>query len=61
MSSNCLNCAERKLFCHSNCEKYAKLKNERELICKKHREFLINWGYDGCLSPKRRKNHYSVH
>lgn len=60
MSSNCLNCTERKLFCHSNCERYAKFKYEKELINKKHREFLDGWGYDGCMASKRRKRQYSI-
>ncbi len=55
MSNSCLNCTERKLFCHDKCEKYAKFKYERQLINKKHREFLEGWGYDGCLVSKKRK------
>ena len=60
MSTNCLNCPNRKLFCHDNCEKYARFKYERDLINKKHREFLDGWGYDGCLSPRGRKKHFST-
>lgn len=56
MRDNCLNCTERKLFCHSSCEKYVRYKNERDLVNKKQREFLDGWGYDGCLSPKKGKN-----
>ena len=53
--NGCLNCTERKLFCHDKCEKYAKFKYERQLIQQKHREFLVGGGYDGCLASKRRK------
>lgn len=55
MSENCLNCTERKLYCHDSCDRYAKMKQDRQLIIKKHRQFMDGWGYDGCLSPKRTK------
>lgn len=55
MNNGCLNCTERKLFCHDKCKKYENFKYERELITKKHREFLQGWGYDGCMTAKKRK------
>jgi len=60
MLKYCLNCSERKLYCHSKCEKYAKMKQERDLINKKHRQYLDGLGYDGCLSSKSiRKKAYA--
>lgn len=55
MTTNCLNCNDRKLLCHSSCKKYAEFKHLREFINKKHREFLDGWGYDGCLASKNQK------
>ncbi len=55
MSNNCLNCVDRKLFCHSSCEKYSIMKQEIQIIKKMHRQFLDGWGYDGYLSTKNGK------
>ena len=52
MTKYCLNCSDRRLYCHDKCEKYAMMKQEREQINKKHRQYLDGLGYDGCLSPK---------
>ncbi len=55
MSNNCLNCIDRKLLCHSKCEKYTEYRSKIELINKKQKTFLDGWGYDGCLASKKRK------
>lgn len=52
MTKYCLNCSDRKLYCHVKCEKYSMMKQEREQINKKQREYMDGYGYDGCLSPK---------
>lgn len=42
MSKNkCLNCNERYISCHDNCESYLKFKAERELISKNR--YIVNY------------------
>lgn len=55
MSDTCLNCSDRKPLCHDSCKRYAKMKQERLQINKKHRQYMDGWGHDGCLAPKSGK------
>lgn len=59
MIDTCLNCKDRKLFCHDNCEKYSNFKKQKEKINKKYRQYMDGRGHDGCLTPKsgRRKKY----
>lgn len=55
MSDNCLNCCDRKLFCHDSCKKYARMKQERQLINERYRQYMDGHGYDGCLASRSKK------
>lgn len=43
MKAPCLNCADRKISCHSSCTQYNLFREERELIAKKRRQFNDLW------------------
>jgi len=51
----CLNCKNRKLACHDNCEKYLRAKKKLEEANKRYREFMDGYGYDGSLAFRIRK------
>lgn len=51
----CFQCNERKMLCHSMCEKYEKMKEEINLIKIKRNQYLDGWGHDGCFTPKSGK------
>jgi hypothetical protein len=51
----CLNCKDRKPFCHDSCEKYLNAKKKLEEANKRQRQFLDGYGYDGCLAFRVRK------
>ena len=48
--NTCLNCNDRKPFCHDNCEKYLNSKKQREEMNKRYRQFMDGRGYDSCLA-----------
>lgn len=52
MRENCLNCEDRKLYCHDSCSTYTRMKKKQQAINKKQREYMDGRGHDGCLSPK---------
>jgi len=55
MSYDCLNCSDRELYCHDSCKKYARMKQERQLINEKYRQYMDGRGYDGCLASRSKK------
>lgn len=52
MSENCLDCIKRKLGCHDSCSTYARMKQEKDEISRKRRQFMDGFGHDSCLAGK---------
>lgn len=61
MKAPCKNCADRKLHCHSTCEKYLEFANAKEEEREKqHKEKLKRFDYIGLqieCREKRRRRH----
>lgn len=52
MRKNCLNCEDRKLYCHDSCNTYASMKKKQQAINQKQRQYMDGRGHNGCLAPK---------
>lgn len=58
MDGPCLNCEDRKLYCHSTCEKYTEMKKQIKEVNKKYRQYMDGRGRDTNLAPKSRIKSY---
>ena len=48
----CLDCKDRKEYCHSTCERYAGMKVRLKKINDNYRQYMDGRGHDTNLAPK---------